>query len=76
MGWMRRGRKLEDNVVKATYAFYANGSNGSFTYYTEEECKGNVGFAAIKLELARCGRWNHVVKTNNNSNFFSSFCCT
>ena len=52
-GWMRRGRKQEDNVIKATYAYYANGSCGSFDYYTEEECKDNVEVAAMKLELAR-----------------------
>lgn len=50
---MRKGRKLEENVVRAVYAYYANGWPGSFTYYTEEECKENVEIDSIKLELAR-----------------------
>ena len=50
---MRKGRKLEENVVRAVYAYYANGCPGSFTYYTEEECKENVEIDSIKLELAR-----------------------
>ena len=37
-------------MVRAVYAYYANGCPGSFTYYTEEECKENVEIDSIKLE--------------------------
>ena len=62
---MRRGRKQEENLFKATYAYYANGCSGSFDYYTEEECRQNVEVAAIKLELAR-----YVIRTILNVDFF------
>ena len=62
---MRRGRRQEENLVKATYAYYANGCSGSFDYYTEEECKQNVEVAAIKLELAR-----YVTRIILNVHFF------